>query len=83
MLNNSNTVDCIAVICQEPKSSSLFLCVRTDEAGKEEGKLQHQRWHCEYLMPFTGEATDQSQKLCSPVTAKTHPGQKKEWPVFD
>lgn len=45
VLNYSNTVDCAAVICQEPKSTSLFLCVKTDEVGKEDGKLRHQRWH--------------------------------------
>lgn len=62
MFNNANAVDCAGVICQEPKSTRLFLCVKTDEAGKEEGKLRHQRWHCEYLMVFMGTATDQSQK---------------------
>lgn len=39
VLNYSRTVDCIAVICQRPKRTSLFLCVKTDEAGKEDGKL--------------------------------------------
>lgn len=39
VLNYSKTVDCIAVICQRPKRTSLFLCVKTDEAGKEDGKL--------------------------------------------
>lgn len=66
LLNYSNTVDCAAIICQEPKSTSLFLCVKTDEAGEEDGKLRHQRWHSEYLMVFMGTATDQSQKHCTP-----------------
>ena len=39
MFNNANAVDCAAVICQEPKSTRLFPCVKTDEAGEEEGKL--------------------------------------------
>lgn len=38
MFNYSNTVDCAAVICQEPKSRSLLLCVKTDEAGEGERK---------------------------------------------
>lgn len=38
VFNYSKTVDCAAVICQEPKSTSLFLCVKTDEAGEEGGK---------------------------------------------
>lgn len=83
VLNYSRTVDCIAVICQRPKRTSLFLCVKTDEAGKEDGKLWHQRWHCEYLMAFTGTATDQSQKHCTHSYSQNTSLAKKDWLMFD
>lgn len=69
VLNYSNTVDCAAVICQEPKSTSIFLSVSNLvklAEEEEEGKLRHQRWHCEYLMVFMGTASDHSQRHCSP-----------------
>lgn len=49
---------------------------------EEEGTLRHQSWHCEYLMVFMGTATDQSQKHCTPVTAKTHPWLKEGGPCL-
>lgn len=72
VLNYSNSVDCAALICQEPKSTSLFPCVKTDEAGEEDGKLRQRRWHCEYLMACEGAATDPKSRTSS--QPNYHPG---------
>lgn len=81
-LKYSNSIKCTAVICQKPKRGSLLLDVKTDEAGREDSELVHQKWHCKYLTPFSETATDQSQKLCTPVTANTHPRRWKDGPCL-
>ena len=78
LLNYSISVNCAAIICQGPKSASLFLCVKTDEAGDEDGKLLHQRWHSAYLMVFTGTAKDQSQKHCTLIKSQNASLAKKQ-----